>query len=103
VFEDNTAEGTGQNYVEPGCPNFNHDDQGGAGGNSGAIVFDGLNDEDVVYTICGSVFRDNRANELGGALFRTPNAGVRRMRIESTLFDANTGRLGGVSFIKQTK
>ena len=101
VFENNTAEGTGANYVEPGCPNFNHDEQGGAGGNSGAVVFDGLNDADVVYTICGSQFTNNRANELGGALFRTPNAGVRQMLIDQCLFDGNTGRLGGVSFIKQ--
>lgn len=101
VFDDNTAEGTGANYVEPGCPEFNHDEQGGAGGNSGAVVFDGLNDDTAVYTICGSVFTNNRANELGGALFRTPNAGVRRMLIDRCLFDGNTGRLGGVSFIKQ--
>jgi hypothetical protein len=100
IFEGNTAEGVGQNYVEPGCPNFNHDEQGGAGGNSGAVVFDGLNDEDEVYTICGSVFRNNKANELGGALFRTPNAGQREMLIDQCLFDGNTGRLGGVSFIK---
>jgi hypothetical protein len=101
VFEDNAAVGIGQNYVEPGCPEFNHDEQGGAGGNSGAIVFDGLNDEDVVYEICGSTFRGNRANELGGALFRTPNAGVRKMRIDRCLFDENSARMGGVSFIKQ--
>ena len=41
VFENNTAEGVGMNYVEPGCPPFNHDEQGGAGGNSGAVYFDG--------------------------------------------------------------
>jgi hypothetical protein len=99
-FEDNTAEGVGQNYVEPGCPNFNHDDQGGAGGNSGAVYFDGLNDEDQVYRFCGDVFRNNRANELGGALFRTPNVGVRELEIDRCVFDGNTGRLGGVSFIK---
>ncbi len=100
VFEGNTAEGIGQNYVEPGCPNFNHDAQGGAGGNSGAISFDGLNDEGVTYEICGSVFRDNGANELGGALFRTPNAGSREILIDRCIFDGNTARLGGVSFIR---
>src|SRR5262249_53720657 len=26
LFEDNTAEGRGKNYVEPGCPMFNHDE-----------------------------------------------------------------------------
>jgi hypothetical protein len=99
VFEDNEALGVGQNYVEPGCPNFNHDEQGGAGGNSGAVVFDGLNDEGNPYTICGSVFRNNKANELGGALFRTPNAGIRELVIDRSLFEGNTARLGGVSFI----
>jgi hypothetical protein len=101
IFENNTAEGVGMNYVEPGCPNFNHDEQGGAGGNSGAVYFDGMNDDGVVYTLCGTVFRNNRANELGGALFRTPNVTVRDMLIDRSLFDGNTARMGGVSFIKQ--
>jgi len=100
VFEDNTAEGQGMNYVEPGCPMFNHDEQGGAGGNSGAVYFDGLNDAGQIYTICGAVFRNNRANELGGALFRTPNSGARELHLDRCLFDGNTGRMGGVSFIK---
>ena len=99
IFEDNTGEGVGMNYVAAGCPLFNHDEQGGAGGNSGAVYFDGLNDADEVYTICGSVFRNNHCNELGGALFRTPNAGVRDLEIDRCLFDGNTGRMGGVSFI----
>ncbi len=101
VFEDNTSEGTGMNYVEPGCPRFNHDEQGGAGGNGGAIAFDGMNDDGVVFTLCGTTFRNNRANELGGAIFRTPNVSVREMLIQRSLFDGNTARLGGVSFIKQ--
>ena len=96
-FEGNTAEGIGQNYVEPGCPEFNHDEQGGAGGNSGAVYFDGLNDEGHVYAICGTTFVDNHANELAGALFRTPNVGMREMLLDRCVFDGNTGRLGGVS------
>jgi hypothetical protein len=103
VFEHSTAEGVGANYVEAGCPEFNHDQQGGAGGNGGAVVFDGLNDEAAVYTLCGNRFANNRANELGGALFRTPNAGVRRMTIDRCLFDGNTARLGGVSFLMQNE
>ncbi len=101
IFENNTAEGVGANYVEPGCPLFNHDEQGGAGGNGGGVVFDGMNDDGEVYTLCGNVFRANRCNELGGALFRTPNVAVRDMVIDRSLFDGNTARLGGVSFIKQ--
>ncbi len=106
VFEDNTAEGTGQNrrVSEEECPaiyEFGHENQAGAGGLAGGVYFDGLNDESHTYVICGSVFRNNRANELAGALFRTPNEGMRRMRIENTLFDGNTATGGGVSFIMQ--
>ncbi|MEZ4223197.1 MAG: MXAN_6577-like cysteine-rich protein [Polyangiaceae bacterium] len=101
IFENNTAVGVGMNYVEAGCPNFNHDQQGGAGGLSGAVYFDGMNDAGFVYTLCGNVFRNNRCNELGGALFRTPNQAVRQMLIDRCIFDGNTGRIGGVSFIKQ--
>ncbi|NVB41363.1 right-handed parallel beta-helix repeat-containing protein [Pseudenhygromyxa sp. WMMC2535] len=100
LFEGNTAEGIGQNYVEAGCPLFNHDEQGGAGGNSGAVYFDGLNDAEWTYEICGSTFRENKANELGGALFRTPNVEPRQMLLDRCTFEGNTARLGGVSFIK---
>jgi hypothetical protein len=101
VFEDNTAVGVGMNRVQAGCPMFNHDEQGGAGGLSGAVYFDGMNDDGTVYTICGSVFRNNRCNELGGALFRTPNTAMRDMTIDRCVFDGNTAATGGVSFIKQ--
>jgi hypothetical protein len=51
--------------------------------------------------LCGCHFINNRANELGGALFRTPNtAEGRNMRIDRCEFDGNTARMGGVSFIK---
>jgi hypothetical protein len=101
VFENNTAVGIGQNTAgHAGCPEFGHIGQGGAGGNSGAMYFDGLNDEDHVYTICGSTFRENKSNELAGALFRTPNAGTRNMLIDRCTFDGNTANAGGVSFIK---
>jgi hypothetical protein len=103
TFENNTAEGLGANYVEPGCPNFNHDEQGGAGGNGGAFTFDGLNDDGEVVNVCGVTFRQNRANALAGAIFRTPNSGVRDMRIDRSLFEGNTARQGGVSFIKQNR
>jgi Right handed beta helix region len=103
TFDGNRAEGVGANYVEDGCPEFNHDEQGGAGGNGGGFVFDGLNDEGAVTTFCGTTFHDNRANALAGAIFRTPNAGVRDLRIDRSTFDGNTGKQGGVSFIKQNR
>lgn len=102
LFEDNTAEGVGMNTAgHAGCPDFGHEEQGGAGGLAGAVYFDGMNFDGFVYTICGSVFRNNRANELAGALFRTPNTAVRDMLIDRSLFDGNTAQGGGVSFIKQ--
>jgi hypothetical protein len=102
IFEDNTAEGFGMNTAgHTGCPEFGHEEQGGAGGLAGAVYFDGMNFDDFVYTICGSVFRNNRANELAGALFRTPNSAVRDMLIDRSVFDGNTAQAGAVSFIKQ--
>lgn len=101
-FEDNTAEGTGRNYVADDCPTqyaFNHDNQGGAGGLAGAVYFDGINDDARPYVICGATFRNNRANELAGALFRTPNAGTGQMRISDSTFDSNTSLDGGATFI----
>jgi hypothetical protein len=99
VFQDNTAEGIGQNYGEPGCPGLGHSGQGGAGGLAGAIYFDGKSEAGEVFAICGSVFRNNRCNELGGALFRTPNVAVEDMVIDQCTFDANTAK-AGVTFIK---
>jgi hypothetical protein len=102
VFENNTAVGIGMNYVEPECPlTFGHENQGGAGGLSGAVYFDGMDTASEPFTICGSVFRNNRCNELGGALFRTPNVETRTMVIDRSVFDANTAKAGSVSFIKQ--
>jgi predicted outer membrane repeat protein len=91
------------NYVENGCPNFNHDNQGGAGGNAGAFYFDGrTTDTSFRSIICGVTFRNNRANELGGAIFRTSNGPNNPMTIASSVFDGNTARMGGVSFIKES-
>ena len=102
-FLHNRAEGRGLNFRVPesgGCPSFNHDSQGGAGGLAGGVYADGLDASGHRFTICGSRFIDNRANEMGGALFRTPNRERREMRIDRSTFGENTARLGGVSFIK---
>ncbi len=100
-FEDNAAVGTGQNgCCDSACVGVGHEEQTGAGGNSGAVYLDGLNDEDKIFNICGTTFMNNTANELGGALFRTPNSGAREMNIDNCVFDGNTAALGGVSFIK---
>jgi hypothetical protein len=97
-FEGNSATGVGQNYVEGNqCPGVGHAGQGGAGGNGGAITIDGSDDTDQI--ICGTQFVTNRANELAGALFRTPNNAARLTRIDRSLFDRNTAKQGGALFI----
>lgn len=97
-FENNSATGVGQNYVEGDeCPGVGHPGQGGAGGNGGAVAIDGSDDTDQV--VCGSQFISNRANELAGALFRTPNGTPRLTRLEKSLFDRNTAKQGGALFI----
>lgn len=72
LFEDNAATGVGQNFGgASGCPVFNHAEQGGAGGNSGAVGIDGNSVDRVEF--CGVTFRENTANELG-TVSRTPNS-----------------------------
>ncbi len=93
VFEDNRATGVGQNFGgASGCPVFNHAEQGGAGGNGGAIAIDG-GDVDTV-DFCGVTFRNNRANELG-TLFRTPNSSRGRSTFDLCLFEGNYAGDGG--------
>ncbi len=104
VFQDNTAEGIGQNGGDSSCPDFSVPNQGqsGAGGLGGAIYFDGYNEAGAVYAICGSVFQNNRCNEIGGVLFRTPNkVDICDIEIDQCTFKSNTAKAGGVSYIMQ--
>ena len=90
---DNRATGEGQNFGgATGCPDFNHGEQGGAGGNGGAIAIDGSNVEDVEF--CGVVLRDNHANELA-TLFRTPNTHRGETTMRRVHFDSNHAGDGG--------
>jgi hypothetical protein len=100
VFQSNVASGTGQNFqggAASGCPGLGQPDQGGAGGNGGAVSIDGADDADA--RVCGSTFVGNRANELGGALFRTINGWPRRTTIERSRFQANTARQAAGVFV----
>ncbi|WP_280151375.1 choice-of-anchor Q domain-containing protein [Piscinibacter sp. XHJ-5] len=104
VFQNNVANGTGQNFkggAATGCPGVGHVDQGGAGGNGGAIGIDGKDDTDVV--VCGSSFIGNKANELAGALGRTSNVTARRTTIDRSLFQANTAKSAGAIFVLNSK
>jgi predicted outer membrane repeat protein len=100
VFQANVANGTGQNYRSAetaSCPGVGHAGQGGAGGNAGAIGIDGSDDTDVV--VCGNRFIGNTANELGGALSRTPNGSPRRTTIDRSLFEGNTAKQAGAFYV----
>ena len=97
VFEGNSATGSGQNAIAPECPGVGHPGQSGAGGNGGAIGIDGSDDTDQL--VCGSRFIDNRANELAGALARTPNVSPRRTTIDRSLFQGNRAKQAGAFFI----
>jgi predicted outer membrane repeat protein len=104
VFAANVANGVGRNFAygaAAGCPGVGHANQGGAGGNSGAIGFDGSDDTDQL--VCGSRFVDNRANELGGAIFRTANGLARRTTLDRSLFQGNRAMNGGALFLMNSK
>ena len=104
VFANNVANGTGGNYAggkATGCPGVGHANQGGAGGNGGAIEIDGSNDTDLM--VCGSRFIDNRSNELAGALGRVSNGLARRTTIDRSLFQGNRAMRGGALFVMNSK
>lgn len=93
TFENNSATGTGQNYVRAGCPGVGHQNQGGAGGNGGAISIDGADDLEQYF--CGVTFRGNQSNELGGCVFRTANGAQRRATFLQCTLDGNRAEHGG--------
>lgn len=93
VFESNAATGTGANYVEPGCPDFNHPEQGGAGGNGGAVAVDGVEPTPLVF--CGTHFVDNTAGAFGGAVFRTPNGDRQDTEFHACRIQGNRAESGG--------
>ena len=93
LFADNRATGDGANYVKPGCPEFNHPEQGGAGGNGGAMAVDGVEPTELYF--CGCEFRGNQAGELGGAVFRTPNGDSQKTTFIDSLIDGNVAQDGG--------
>jgi hypothetical protein len=74
VFEQNIATGMLANFSnDTGCPTFNGDEQGGAGGLGGAFYADG---QEVGDTFCGVRMSDNSSGDLGGAVFRSAYWGL---------------------------
>jgi len=103
-FTGNAALGVGQNYAggdAAGCPGVGHVNQGGAGGNGGAICIDGSDDTDQV--LCGSVFSKNTANELAGVLFRTANVAARTTTLDRVAMLENTAKNGGALYLRNSK
>ena len=100
-FSANHATGTGQNFVggaATGCAGVAQANQGGAGGNGGAISIDG--GADGAQTVCGSVFGANAANELGGALFRTADNAPQATAFDRSRFQGNHARSGGALYVQ---
>ena len=78
-FEGNSAIGNGQNPAKPNTP---------GGGLGGAIYNDGNN---YTLTICGTVFKDNQANELGsGGIFQVVNNLSGDLYIDQSVFTGNS-------------
>jgi hypothetical protein len=101
LFQNSTATGFGENYAggdAASCPGVGHSGQGGSGGLGGAVMIDGSDNMDVV--VCGSRFIENRANELGGAFFRTMNTAGRRTVLDRTLFQNNRAKHAGAAYIQ---
>lgn len=74
LLDHNQATGLLANFANAtGCPAFNHDEQGGAGGLGGAFYADGQDPGDI---FCGVRMSDNSAGDLGGAVFRSAYWGL---------------------------
>lgn len=98
-LQGNRATGTGANFGgATGCPDFNHAEQGGAGGNGGAIAVDGGSVERL--TLCGVTLQENIAGALG-TLFRTPNSQRESTTIDRCNFVGNHTADGGGAIYTQ--
>jgi hypothetical protein len=90
LFDGNSAVGTGANNNEPSectCIN-NGQNEVGSGGNGGAIYKDGGDNADL--TICGTLIRNNSANEFGAAVFLTADGSTAKLIIDDSLLTNNS-------------
>jgi len=104
LFSNNKATGTGANYVggaAAGCGGVAQANQGGSGGNGGAISIDG--GADGAQNVCGSTFTANTSNEFGGALFRTADGAAQATTFDRSLFQNNAARTGGALYVQNSK
>lgn len=77
LFSDNAAIGNGANPAKSGTP---------GGGSGGAIYNDG---NTFTLDLCGTVIRDNTANEGGGAIFFVSNDLSGTLRIRDSMLTNN--------------
>jgi hypothetical protein len=104
LFENNKATGLLANFAgATGCPTFNHDEQGGAGGLGGAFYADG---QDPGDTFCGVRMTGNVSGDLGGAVFRSAYWGViasspkQEFNWDQTTLENNqSGKGGGAGYL----
>ena len=99
VFENNRATGILANFGgATGCPVFNHEEQGGAGGLGGAFYSDGFDPGDI---FSGVRMSDNRSGDLGGAVFRSaywgniPSVARQNISWTATTLERNISPVGG--------
>lgn len=104
VLENNKATGLLANFAgATGCPSFNHDAQGGAGGLGGAFYSDG---QDPGDTFCGVRMTGNTSGDLGGAVFRSAYWGLiadspkQEFKWDQTTLENNqSGKGGGAGYL----
>jgi hypothetical protein len=104
VLENNKATGLLANFANAtGCPTFNHDAQGGAGGLGGAFYSDG---QDPGDTFCGVRMAGNTSGDLGGAVFRSAYWGLiddspkQEFNWDQTTLENNqSGKGGGAGYL----
>jgi predicted outer membrane repeat protein len=104
LFSNNKASGTGANFVggaAAGCGGVAQANQGGSGGNGGAIAIDG--GADGAQNVCGSTFTANASNEFGGALFRTADGAPQATSLDRSLFQNNAAKTGGALYVQNSK
>jgi hypothetical protein len=104
LFENNKATGLLANFAgATGCPTFNHEEQGGAGGLGGAFYADG---QDPGDTFCGVQMSGNTSGDLGGAVFRSAYWGLiadspkQEFNWDQTTLENNqSGKGGGAGYL----
>lgn len=94
IFSGNKAIGTGGNDIDTSQCSAGGGEIG-SGGGSAAIAIDGGDDGDD--TFCGDAFTGNQANELGGAVLRTPDGAQRTTTFNLCSFEGNKASADGNS------